>query len=140
MKEEPKIINMVKFFSLCLLYEGPRYGYELITEISKKTGRKVSPGQIYPFLKKLEETGYIKSGKIGERDKKTYHITPDGRKLASKIFKRFGDIIDIAVEPRLTICAHCGCKIFSEGHKETIGGKPLAFCCCHCAESFKGDE
>ena len=43
----------------------------------------------------------------------------------------------MAIETKLTKCAHCGCKMFECGHKERIKEKDLLFCCKHCANSFK---
>ncbi len=137
---ELKITNLVKFYALLLLYEGPKHGYELIKEIGTKLDKRVSSGQIYPFLSKLEKSNYIESGKRGERDKKVYHLTADGRAFVKKMLTRFGGLVDIAIEPRITVCAHCGCKLLSGGYKEKIGGKELMFCCCHCAKSFKKGE
>jgi DNA-binding PadR family transcriptional regulator len=134
---EIKVTNLVKFYAICLLHDGPKHGYEIIKETGSKLDKSISPGQIYPFLKQLEEKGYIKSGKRGERDKNVYRMTNSGKLFANKMMKRFGDLIDIAIEPRLTVCAHCGCEIYKGGHKEKIRKKELAFCCCHCAESYK---
>jgi DNA-binding PadR family transcriptional regulator len=134
---ELKIINMVKFYVLLLLHEGPKHGYDIIKEIGEKLGKKASSGQIYPFLKKLEKKELIKRGKIGKREKKVYSLTKDGEKFLTKMIHRFGNLIDIAVEPKLTVCAHCACKVYSGGYKERIKGKPLTFCCSHCAKSYK---
>jgi DNA-binding PadR family transcriptional regulator len=134
---EIKVSNLVKFYALCLLYEKPKHGYDIIKEASSKMNKTVSAGQIYPFLKKLEEQGYIKSKERSERDKKVYTMTSNGKTFAKKMINRFGDLIDIAIEPRLTVCAHCGCEIYKGGHKEKIKNKELGFCCCHCAKSYK---
>ena len=134
---EIKVTNLVKFYALLLLYERPKHGYEIIKEIGDKLKKKPSPGQIYPFLRRLEEKKYIKTRKIEEREKKVYSLTGDGKKFVKKMLNKFGDLIDIAIEPRLTVCAHCGCEVYKGGHKEKIANRLLMFCCCHCAESFK---
>lgn len=134
---EIKVTNLVKFFTICLLYERPKHGYELIKEIGRKLGLKVSPGQMYPFLNKLEKNKLVKSVKARARDKKVYRLTKEGNKFAEKMLNRFGDLIDLAIEPRLSVCTHCGCKIYEGGYKEKIKGRELVFCCNHCAESFK---
>src|SRR3989344_82107 len=58
-------------------------------------------------------------------------------KFGKNMFNRFGDLIDIAIEPRLTARAHCNCKVFEGGHTEKVKGKALKFCCMHCASSYK---
>lgn len=135
--KDPKILNIVKFFTVLLLHENSKYGYEIMKEIGEKIEKNVSPGQIYPFLKALEKQGYVSSKQIGTREKKIYSLTNKGRKFTKGMINRFGDIIDIAVEPRLTKCVHCSCEIYKGGHKEKIESKELVFCCCHCAESYK---
>ncbi|MBS7641407.1 hypothetical protein KEJ12_07205 [Candidatus Bathyarchaeota archaeon] len=45
--------------------------------------------------------------------------------------------MSVAIEPSLEVCANCGCKVYEGGHREVINGKEMAFCCVHCAESYK---
>jgi len=135
--EEIKITNLAKFYSLMLLYESPKHGYDLIKVVGEKTGKKFSPGQVYPFLSKLEEHGYIKVKSEGDREKKVYALTPEGRSFCKKMLHRFSDIIELAIEPNLSKCAHCGCEVYRGGHQEKINGKEMMFCCSHCAASFK---
>ncbi len=137
--ERGDITNLTKFYMLVLLSETPRHGYEIMEELEKKLGKKPSPGQIYPLLKKLEESGLMthKVVKMGDRKKKVYTLTSEGRKTTSRILGRFSDIVSIILEPKLTKCAHCGCKVYEGGHKERMDGKMLMFCCVHCANSYK---
>lgn len=137
---EVKVNNLVKFYVLLLLNESPRHGYEIIKEVGEKIGKKVSAGEIYPFFKLLKKHGHIESRKIGAREKKVYYLTKDGKKFVKKILERFGSLIDIAIEPKLTVCAHCGCKVYKSGYTERIKKKPLTFCCVHCAKSYKNEH
>lgn len=132
-----RINNLIKFAIMLELARGPAHGYGLMRSVGELLGRKPSAAQIYPFLQVLEQKKLIAVSKSGARDKTTYALTPEGKKFVKGLMSRFGGLIDIAVEPKLTACAHCGCKIFGGGHLETIRGKKLVFCCCHCAESFK---
>ena len=135
---EPKITNMVKFYAVVLLFEKKHHGYELMKEIGKRLEKKVSAGQIYPFLAGLEQNGLIKAeGGKDSRDKTVYSLTKKGRKFAKKMLERFGGLIEIAVQPHLTVCTHCGCKVFEGGVVENVHGKKLKFCCMHCAKSYK---
>ena len=54
-----KISNVSRFFSLLLLYEKPRHGYELLVEVGKGTGQRQSAGQVYPFLRALQKQKLI---------------------------------------------------------------------------------
>jgi DNA-binding PadR family transcriptional regulator len=136
---EIKVTNLVKFYVLLLLNEKPKHGYEMIKEVEEKIGKKVSAGEIYPFLKLLRKYGYIESRKTEAREKKVYYLTGKGRGFVKKILERFGDLIDIAIKPRLSVCSHCGCEIYRGGYKGRIKGKELVFCCMHCANSYKRD-
>ena len=132
-----KVGSLIKFYTILLLNESPKHGYELMKELEEKLGRKVSTSQVYPFLQTLEKNGLIKIEKKGRREKKIYSLTREGRHFVDSILSRFGDLIHVAIEPKLSICAHCGCKVYEGGHREVIRGRELTFCCKYCAESFK---
>jgi len=74
---------------------------------------------------------------VGEKEKKVFELTKRGRELTTELFKRFAELVSIAIEPSLYVCAHCGCKVYEGAYRETIGGEELAFCCKHCARSYK---
>ena len=134
---EIKVTNLVKFYSICLLFEGPKHGYELIKTIGDRLGKKVSPGQIYPFLSLLEKEGFIVSGKRGERDRLSFSLTTSGKVFCKNMLHKFGGMIELALEPSLSKCAHCGCEVYKGGYNEKINGKETAFCCTFCAGSWK---
>jgi PadR family transcriptional regulator PadR len=137
--EREAVTNLTKFYTLVLLNDGPKHGYEIMVELKKKIGKRPSAGQIYPLLKKLEKSGLVayEIVKIGEKEKKVYRLTATGKKTYSRIVARFSDLISIILEPRLTRCWHCGCKIYEGGYTEKIEGQKLMFCCIHCAEAYK---
>ncbi|MEM3421782.1 MAG: PadR family transcriptional regulator [Candidatus Hadarchaeum sp.] len=137
--EKEYVTNLTKFYTLALLAKGPKHGYELMEELEKKIGKKPSAGQIYPLLKKLENKGLIVHEVImvGKRRKKVYTLTTDGKRMASQMIGMFSNMISGILEPKLTKCAHCGCKVYEGGHAEKIGGRTLMFCCVHCANSYK---
>ena len=131
-----KINNMVKFCTLYLLTTGPKHGYDLMKELEEKLGRKISASNVYPFLNILIKNKLIKIQKTGKREKKIYALTSEGKNFTNQMFNKFGDLINIAIEPRITTCP-CGCRIYSGGHSEKIKGKIMKFCCSHCAKMFK---
>jgi len=85
---------------LWLLSREPIHGYGIIKELNRLTGRKLTPGFVYPFLSWLEEKGYT----IGEwiennnRTAKYYQLTDKGEALLNKIRELFdmplGDILN----------------------------------------------
>src|SRR3989344_2799079 len=131
-----KITNMLKFYTLCLLANEPKHGYDLIRELKEKLERRISASNVYPFLNTLRKNKLIKFDKIGKRDKKTYYLTQEGKKFTTHMFSKFGDLINLAIEPRITTCP-CGCRIYSGGHTEKVRGKGMKFCCQHCAKMYK---
>ncbi|MDE1860210.1 MAG: PadR family transcriptional regulator [Candidatus Micrarchaeota archaeon] len=132
-----EIKNVAKLFTVLLLSENGQHGYEIMKEVGKRTGRKVSPGQIYPFLRQLKAYHYVETKGRAERDKQTYYLTPEGRKFVTRLSDKFGDMFEIAIKPKLTMCAHCNCEIYRGGYKEKIGGRHLTFCCENCAKGYR---
>lgn len=135
-----KVTNLVKLYTILLLNSRPMHGYEIITEISDNLGRKVSPGQIYPFLQNLEKNKYIIHSATQEREKKQYHLTPSGKKFVAEILEKFGSVIDSFIASKVRTCIHCDAKVLGLGHIEKIKGKNLVFCCPYCAASYKKGE
>ena len=74
---------------------------------------------------------------IEQKEKKIFQLTLEGRELCTGLFKRFATLVAIAIEPSLYVCSHCGCKVYEGGYREVIDGKETAFCCMHCAGSYK---
>ncbi|KAF0234063.1 MAG: PadR family transcriptional [Prolixibacteraceae bacterium] len=69
---------------LSILRSGDSYGYEIVQRVKEQTGGKVSwnEASIYPVLKKLENSGMIKSyWKVNdtERPRKYYTLLTDGK-------------------------------------------------------------
>ena len=132
-----RINTVTKLFILMLLYDGPKHGYELIKTLSKTLLFKINPEQVYPFLHKLHKQGLARVVKVLERDKKVYELTEEGREAVEMLLERFSNLIEIAIAPKVNVCAGCGVKIYGDGYVEVIDGKELHFCCKHCAEHYK---
>lgn len=135
---EIKVTNILKLYVLLLLNDKSRYGYELIKESGAKLGRNIGAGQIYPFLKELQKQGIVRASPSGAREKKVYALTPRGKRFVLSMISRFGELIDLSIKPRLSTCAHCGCKVYEGGYEEEVNGKKFKFCCPHCAKDFHG--
>lgn len=64
---------------LALLQEGPRNGYQIMSEIEERSGGawRPSPGAVYPALSALADQGLIMAEESG--GKRTYSLTQAGR-------------------------------------------------------------
>ncbi len=139
---EELLSDFSRFYILTILYERPTHGYSILDRFKKRIGKEVSPSLVYPFLHKLEEKGLVKHTikPIGEKEKKVFELTKEGRELCTGLFKRFADLVSVAIEPSLYVCAHCACKVYEGGYREVINGKETTFCCMHCAHSYKEEK
>jgi DNA-binding PadR family transcriptional regulator len=133
------ISDFSRFYILTILYEGPVHGYSIISQFKKRVKKEISPSLVYPFLQQLEEKGLVThtTEPVGEKERKIFCLTDAGKELCTGLFKRFAELVSIAIEPSLYVCAHCGCKVYEGAYHEVIDGKEFAFCCTHCAASYK---
>ena len=136
------ISDFSRFYILTILYEGPAHGYQIMSQFKKRVKKEISPSLVYPFLEQLEDKGYVKHTlqPVGDKVKKVFALTDEGRELCTCLFKRFAGLVSIAIAPSLSVCAHCGCKVYEGAYKEVIDGKEMAFCCSHCAASYKENK
>jgi DNA-binding PadR family transcriptional regulator len=136
------ISDFSRFYILTILFEGPAHGYSIISKFRKRIGKEISPSLVYPFLKQLEEKGLVKHrvAPVGEKERKVFELTPEGRELCIRLFRRFANLVSIAIEPSLEVCAHCGCKVYEGGYREVINDEERTFCCKYCADSYKREK
>jgi DNA-binding PadR family transcriptional regulator len=95
--------GLISYLVLELLDERPRYGYELLGEITEISGGHWEPsyGSVYPILYKFEEEGVAERvERDDEPDRKYFALTDAGREeLAGKRreiggeAKEFGDVV-----------------------------------------------
>src|SRR3990172_4828326 len=116
------ISDFSRFYILTILYEGPAHGYQILNRFKKRVKKEGSPSLVYPFLQQLEEKGLVKHTlkPVGEKQKKVFELTKKGRELTTVLFKRFSELVAIAIEPSLFVCAHCGCKVYEGAYREVI--------------------
>ena len=72
------------------LYDGDKYGYEIIAEIERKSSGQYSLKQpsLYSALKRLEKDGYITSywgGSVGGGRRKYFSLTDEGKAISEQI-------------------------------------------------------
>ena len=139
--DETLLSDFTRFYLLVLLYEEPTHGYALRQKFNERIGKNVSYSLIYPFLEKLEKKKYVKMEiiKIGQKEKKKFHLTDEGKIFAENLFLRFSGIIDTAIEPNIQICGGCGIRLYQNAYQEVINGKKHLFCCTHCASHYKNN-
>ena len=139
---EELLSDFSRFYILTILYEGPAHGYSILNRFKQRIGKEVSPSLVYPFLRQLEKKDLVKHTikPVGEKEKKVFELTKEGREVCTRLFKRFANLISIAIEPSLEVCAHCGCKVYEGGYREVVDGKETTFCCVHCANSYKQEK
>lgn len=67
--------------------DGPVYGYELAGRFEKLTKGhiKVSYGTLYPFLRRMESRGLIRSTKDESSGRVYYELTPKGKLALEKL-------------------------------------------------------
>ena len=85
----------VRLAILSLLQEGPKHGYQLIKELTDRSGGlyRASAGTVYPTLQQLEDEGLVLSDHQDGR--KVYRLTPEGvqelereKETVERIWKR----------------------------------------------------
>lgn len=125
-----EIHHVFRLYTLILLQEGEKTGYEIMDRIEESVGEKPSTSFIYPFLADLKEEDLVSVEK-GGRNKKIYSLTGEGEEFVSENLNSFGEIIEASIKDQVEECENCGCEIYSGGYKEN--GE--IFCCEHCASS-----
>ena len=130
-----KVDSLLKLHVLISLNNKEKTGYGLMKELGNKLDKKISSSHIYPFLKELKENYYVNVKQLGRE--KIYHLTENGVKFVNEILLKFNEVIQESLKRRITKCTHCGCEVYNSKYNEIINGKQLAFCCCHCADSYK---
>ena len=94
MKEAQK--GYIRLAVLSLLSNKPSHGYEIMKEIKDRSKGfyKPTPGGVYPILRDLEKTEYIKGQwhKVNNRNIKTYNITQKGQVILKNAVIRQSEI------------------------------------------------
>jgi len=70
---------------LALLAEGPMHGYQIIQEVSERTGGawRPSPGSVYPTLQQLEDEELVRAAQGDGR--RVFELTDAGREQAAAL-------------------------------------------------------
>ena len=88
---------LLSFWKVHILHhagEEPIHGQWILSEL-RRHGYEISPGTLYPLLKRMERLGWLK-GKAdpdgGRRARKDYRLTPDGRKVLKLIQRQIEEL------------------------------------------------
>jgi PadR family transcriptional regulator PadR len=93
---------LLSFWKVHILHhaeEMPIYGQWIVEEL-RHHGYRISPGTLYPLLKRMEENGWIKSTtsqKSFVRGRKEYRLTREGSRILSflrvQLEELYGEVV-----------------------------------------------
>jgi PadR family transcriptional regulator len=78
---------------LLLLREGPTHGYDLLEQLPELTGERVDMGNLYRFMRALEDEEIVRSEWADGR--RTYELTREGRALLDQWAAALRDSQDV---------------------------------------------
>jgi len=88
-----------------ILKKGPAHGYQIMLDVEKCTDGlwRPSTAMIYRALSGMEERDYVTSveEKVGDRTRRVYSITPQGRREDERREKAMARLIDSIIRPAL---------------------------------------
>ena len=91
--------GLIRLHVLHHAVEEPIFGLGMIEELARH-GYRISPGTLYPLLRRLEKKGYLRSSekRDGKSRRKVYRATPLGRKALAaakhKVRELFRELIE----------------------------------------------
>ncbi len=96
------IKGTLKTIILKLLSDNDKmYGYEITHKVKELTGGKIqlTEGALYPTLHALEAQGILSTDvvNVGNRIRKYYSVTPNGKKVATKKVNEFSEFLDTMI-------------------------------------------
>ena len=88
---------MLSFWKVHILHhaaEGSVHGQWIITEL-RRHGYEISPGTLYPLLKRMENLGWLagkSDPKAGRRARKDYRLTTQGGKVLELVREQITEL------------------------------------------------
>jgi PadR family transcriptional regulator, regulatory protein PadR len=88
---------LLGFWKVHILYhagEEPVVGQWMLGEL-RQHGYDISPGTLYPLLKRMERNGWLKcevEAGAGPRARRHYHLTREGRGVLDVVLDRVGEL------------------------------------------------
>ena len=138
-KSEIKIQSLSRFYILLLLKsKNIITGYQILKRLERDLGTTASPTSVYDFLNDLKSKNYVENLEKSKFERsKGVKLTSSGEEFINRIFSRFNNLIEVAIETKLEICSSCGVKLYDNFHSESIHGEEMNFCCSHCAKAYR---
>lgn len=100
-------LSEATFLILVSLGSGPKHGYAIMKEVEELSQRRVllSTGTLYGAIKRLLSDGWISRLDLPDnandgRERKSYTLTPRGRKVLRAETQRLQELVEIA-SPRV---------------------------------------
>ncbi len=90
---------LLSFFKVHILHhaaEEPIYGQSIINEL-RRHGYDVSPGTIYPVLKRMESRGWLvatDAKRASSKDRQEYVLTGEGKKILTELCKKVAELYE----------------------------------------------
>ena len=90
---------LLSFFKVHILHhaaEEPVYGQSILQEL-RRHGYDVSPGTIYPILKRMESRGWLSvtgSERTSTKDRLEYVLTDEGRKILVDLREKVAELYE----------------------------------------------
>jgi DNA-binding PadR family transcriptional regulator len=78
--------GLLRIWTLKLLSEGEKTGWQLMKELGQRTGWQPSPGTMYPLLKSLGSQGLLQRHPAGKRV--YWRLTPEGSRYLEELHRR----------------------------------------------------
>jgi len=101
-------LGAATFYILLALAGGERHGYAIAKEVEEQTAGtiRLGPGTLYRLIKQLTVDGWIaETGAAAADDdrerRRTYRLTPRGRRIAQAEAERLDDLVAMARARRL---------------------------------------
>ena len=92
-------LSPASFFVLFALAEGEKHGYRIMQDIRELSGGtfSVGPATLYTTIKKLSDQSLItETSSPSEDRRRTYALTPAGKRLLGAEFHRQQQLLDLA--------------------------------------------
>ncbi len=90
---------LLSFFKVHILHhasEEPVYGQSIMQEL-RRHGYEVSPGTIYPVLKRMEARGWLAasdSKRTSSKDRLEYTLTTEGKKVLDELREKVVELYE----------------------------------------------
>jgi DNA-binding PadR family transcriptional regulator len=95
MADQDLYSGLIRLHVLHHAARGPVYGLWMIRELGRH-GYRIGPGTLYPLLHRLEQKKYLtsKADRTGGRPRRSYAITPAGRRALAQAKARVRELFD----------------------------------------------